>query len=685
MKKKRTTVPVSAPEYGNGLLLFFLCAPCFFLYTQSLVDATLLPKFLYASLLIGMLGIRMTQKNFSTAHFFHPVVLLLFAFAALGVTGVFYSSNVSDGLFVASCNFILPALVLAFSYWLNQAGQGLQKTAFAFSLINLLVCLMALYGFVEYALQPLTNHSQTYRITGTFGHKNILSEIILLTAPWHLQLIKENGMKKKLAYAGIFFSLLMITMLLTRSVWLAMLVSSGMALLLFFLYGMSHSSHPQKLPLQTILLFLGALLSGVLLYGLTDSFDTLFKQLRSMLGFDYGSGGERIALWKKTWQLASENFLFGKGTGSWKTEVLRYGYSGLETQNNLTFHQRPHNDFLWILSENGMVGLLLYLAAFALSLFLSFRNYLRTKSTEYLICLHLLVSFFILSFFAFPYERMEHKAALAPALAVLIIGSQPGKQSSLLSAKLPGIFLSLLSAMLLFVSYYRIRGEYHLSKAYKYRANQNWMQVIEHISGAENFLYRIDPTCTPLPWYSGSASYNLGNTNNAFKDFSEAYILNPNHVHVLNNLATCYEVKGNHSAAISLYEKALHLSPGFEEARYNLVAAYFNANKPLQALQAFELVNPDTLNPLFNTILPVVLKKNLIILADSAAGLPIQHQLMAIHNVEAWYKSIYFKSKKNNLPFLLQTIEDAYYSLDNADKLLSFDRYQQWIKKYKPS
>jgi tetratricopeptide (TPR) repeat protein len=338
-----------------------------------------------------------------------------------------------------------------------------------------------------------------------------------------------------------------------------------------------------------------------------------------------------------------------------------------------------------VICENGIPGLFLYAAAFILPLFVSIKNYLKTGSIEYVICIHACISFFILSFFAFPYERMEHKAAMAAALAIPMIRRQHVNQISFLRAKAIGIFLLVLSIMLLFVSYYRIRGEYHLSKAYKFRAEQNWTQVIEQISKAENFLYRIDPTCTPLLWYSGSAWYNLGNTDSAFQDFSEAYVLNPNHVHVLNNLATCYEVKGYHSEAISLYNKALRLSPGFEEARYNLVASYFNANMFLQSLHTFEYLKPDTLNPLFNTIFQAVIKKNLLILADSAAGLPIQNQILAIHNVDAWYRSIYFKSKQTRIPFLLQAIEDAYFSLDKPDKMLSFDWYKRFINKYKPS
>jgi Flp pilus assembly protein TadD len=41
-------------------------------------------------------------------------------------------------------------------------------------------------------------------------------------------------------------------------------------------------------------------------------------------------------------------------------------------------------------------------------------------------------------------------------------------------------------------------------------------------------------------------------------------------VHVLNNIATCQTLRGEHEEAIRYYERAIEIAPRFEEARVNL-------------------------------------------------------------------------------------------------------------------
>ena len=79
---------------------------------------------------------------------------------------------------------------------------------------------------------------------------------------------------------------------------------------------------------------------------------------------------------------------------------------------------------------------------------------------------------------------------------------------------------------------------------------------------------------TPLPWYKGVANFSLGNIEGAFDDFKRAYEIHPNHIHVLNNLGTCYAVLGDYKRAAECYQKVLAISPGFDETLINLCAVY---------------------------------------------------------------------------------------------------------------
>ncbi len=77
---------------------------------------------------------------------------------------------------------------------------------------------------------------------------------------------------------------------------------------------------------------------------------------------------------------------------------------------------------------------------------------------------------------------------------------------------------------------------------------------------------------TPLPWYKGVANFSLGNIEGAFDDFKRAYEIHPNHIHVLNNLGTCYAVLGDYKRAAECYQKVLAISPGYKETLINLSA-----------------------------------------------------------------------------------------------------------------
>ena len=94
----------------------------------------------------------------------------------------------------------------------------------------------------------------------------------------------------------------------------------------------------------------------------------------------------------------------------------------------------------------------------------------------------------------------------------------------------------------------------------------------------------MENTSTPLLWYRGVAYFNQKKYGLALEDFETAYKLNPHHVHVLNNLATLYEIKGDHNRAKEFYTTALKVNPTFKESRINLSAILFNEKKYVEAL-----------------------------------------------------------------------------------------------------
>lgn len=115
------------------------------------------------------------------------------------------------------------------------------------------------------------------------------------------------------------------------------------------------------------------------------------------------------------------------------------------------------------------------------------------------------------------------------------------------------------------------------------RSASDWRGMIGASESAGSWCGEFDHTSTPVAWYSGEAHLNLNEPEAALQCYREAYLQNPYHVHVLNNLAAVYEMKGEHESAIRYFDEALDVMPNFEETIINLAAAYYNSRRYREA------------------------------------------------------------------------------------------------------
>ena len=75
-----------------------------------------------------------------------------------------------------------------------------------------------------------------------------------------------------------------------------------------------------------------------------------------------GSDRGRIAMWRHTLEMVLDHPLLGVGLDNWEYAYPIYDRG--RTSGKITAESepvRPHNDFLWILSELGLVGLALFI------------------------------------------------------------------------------------------------------------------------------------------------------------------------------------------------------------------------------------------------------------------------------------------------------------------------------------
>jgi len=404
---------------------------------------------------------------------------------------------------------------------------------------------------------------------------------------------------------------------------------------------------------------------------------------------------ERIIIWDKTIQMIIDNPVIGIGAGNWKINFPAYGIENQRAAQGIVHFQRPHNDFLWVLSENGIFGLISYLSIFGFLLYYTLKITLsKVKTADKLLVILMffgLTGFMVISFFSFPKERIFHMILFLTMSAIVIVKynalfPKSRDEACLVSTSKYNRFLMLLTLAITSFSAYiattRIYGEYHTKKAFEARSLNNWSLMIKEIDKAQSNFYTLDPMGTPILWYKGIAYFNLNNITEALNNFNLASHVHPYHIHVLNNIATCHELSGFHEQAIKYYQIALSISPVFEESILNLTAVYFNQGKVDDAYKVLRQWDTSRDNLKYITFLTTILRAKINKLLERIQHHKIKKSIIKISKTEEWLLDIENKAKKNKVSIEDQLIEDAVYSLEVIEKKITAEEASVLRGKY---
>ncbi|MCB9361144.1 MAG: O-antigen ligase family protein [Flavobacteriales bacterium] len=586
---------------GNVLNKILIILPAFvipLIYSKLTVDPVLLPKYLFFSIyllffLFVVFFIKPKDKKIDLSIFKSNIFKIYLSYIILTAVSLFYTINLTDGIFEWLKLFLFFSFFSVLVYYFQKDEHFIRNLCVVVSILSLIINLIGLYQFYQLISHHNVTHLSTYFIDATFANRNLFAEILLLTLPFVIYgVLKFKGAIKISSIFSLLSSLFLITSMLTRAVWLGLVVASIVTVFLFLLIRLKQKKVSVKVNFKqiTILLVLipFSILIAVFFYSRFDTGDTFKKQIGAISNVNYGGAKERIELWKKSQDIINENPIVGIGLASWKIEVLKFRVDGTKQEDAATFYQYPHNDFVMVATENGIIGLILYLLLFITILYYIIFILKHTEPSVHLFYYLMflgVVSFCVISFFSFPKERIEQNIFLAFMFAPTVIKYHSIRlelqQNVSINQKnvfYIGIAINILLVIFsIFLGIKRLQSDTHVLKVLNAKINSNWQKVIKETNKAISPFYSMDPMSTPLEWYRGTANFNLGKNNEAVLDFEKAISINPYHIHVLNNLGTCYELKNDHKKAIEYYHKALAINPNYEDVILNLSASYFNA------------------------------------------------------------------------------------------------------------
>ena len=205
------------------------------------------------------------------------------------------------------------------------------------------------------------------RVFSTFGQPNWLAAFLVMVIPYTAiltfknlqQFFKTPGVKKKFRLGSIFVITLAITslqiaaLIFTRSVsgYLALLVS---LVILFLYYLVTWFSKKQRLLIPLLIIIISI---PCFIFAVSPKSQSYLKDLF----WEKETNQIRLIVWKGALDLISTRPIIGYGLETFAYSFLPFRPADINqtTEWNFLFN-KPHNEYLEILSESGFIGLITY-------------------------------------------------------------------------------------------------------------------------------------------------------------------------------------------------------------------------------------------------------------------------------------------------------------------------------------
>jgi len=341
--------------------------------------------------------------------------------------------------------------------------------------------------------------------------------------------------------------------------------------------------------------------STVIYFTETHNPDSMVYKIKNITNrYDYNNI-HRMKIWDITEKMIKDYPLQGVGAGNWKINAPYY-YPGYQLNKDQLNWLRPHNDYLWVLAEKGVFGLLAFLGIFAIAFIYLFKVFFSLATPDKKVLSVFLFAglsgYLSVSFFTFPLERINQQVYLAVLIAAstTLYHQELGKTTKTVGIKILGLAtLIMLSYSILYCTSV-LKMETRVKQARILQERGRWQQMLE-LSKTIPATYRtIDAEAMPIAWYRGLSYANLNQTEKANLAYQEARKAHPTRIAVLNNLGQTYFKLGQYEQARNTFLEALAILPDYFEALVNLSSSYIQLRDYEKAYEYLQKIPNKKLN-----------------------------------------------------------------------------------------
>ncbi|HMQ08130.1 MAG TPA: O-antigen ligase family protein [Saprospiraceae bacterium] len=574
-----------------------------------ILDYSLLPRMSALSLFLGLIAVLFYYPSpvqpRSFAPVGNPVFIILGAYLVISFLAMLLSSMFTEGLGDWVRSTLLAGMVLISTIILHNTQHWQTRIPIIILIASFIAISM---GTIQYLNEVVFNPDQLlpdgrptiYAVTGRMSHKNEFSNAMM----WMIPFLSYGVYKWKipLKVFGIFALCSLITLIIllkTRAVWLGILTASYLFSLLMVIF--HEKIHIPSL-LRKILItgMIAAPLSLLVIYLLGKPADDFSIMGRLYSFFDTQSPHNifRLKVWSGTWNLITDHFWWGIGPGMWKTLFLPY-LSGAFSDMTQTVWGRPHNDFLWVFAEKGVFGFLAFCSFFAALFMMGWQIVQRSsdRDTVIMILLYLsaLIAYIVISFFAFPLERVNNIVYIGIVSSGIIVEYHKlfGRNKQINSLRL--VFLPAL-LFFLFGFYYSVEGieqEKNMAQWEFLMNREEYSKALYFAEQSRNPMIKLDIASRSADEMIALSLERMGNYKKSMEALDKALILFPEKPRMLNQKAVLYFQMGEFEKALPYARRAREIVPGDKKLNYDLAAILLNLNLEQEALEVLQSIpNP---------------------------------------------------------------------------------------------
>ena len=444
-------------------------------------------------------------------------------------------------------------------------------------------------------------------LDGMMSNVNLFAGYLLVLVPWCVcGACVLTGIWQGLAGAVGALAIALLVVVQSRAAWLgsAVAVAVTAATLLRHARELAVSAAVRR---GIVGACLGGIVAAVALAGLALTDTPAGEVIRRLTvnrphQADGPSDGGRTMVWGLTAAMIADHPLTGVGAGNFPIRLHEYfgsdrqglppDFSRLSSDNWM----QPHNDFLWVFAEKGVLGGIPFVAIFLLAMW-AIRTVLcgspsATDARLATASLAALVGSLVFSCLDFPLDRVSHQVVLAVHLAVVVLLARTQRSVTTRPLPLPCWLVTppLLAALGLGIAYATaaLHQERSVMAARRAEHDGNWEAMRDAARRGTTPWKTLDPLGVPVAFLEGMADLHEGKLPAATACFERALAANPNRLFILQNLGAAYAEAGRIDDAVTAFALAANRYPYRVEVRHNLASALIDAGRFPEAIAVIE-------------------------------------------------------------------------------------------------